>query len=85
LYFFLAEKLPDLLMFCTGTNQIPPLGFHEPSKITVMQLEPMCGQLPNANTCPQELELPSCHSEYETFRESMNCALVNQSTGFGII
>ena len=71
-------------MFYTGTDKIPPIGFHEPAKITVLQLEPMSGKLPNGNTCPQELELASCHEEYESFCESMNCALVN-CTGFGII
>ena len=72
-------------MFCTGTNQHPSLGFHEPAKISVMQLDELCGKLPNSNTCPQELELPSVHNEYEAFKDCMNCALAHQSSGFGII
>lgn len=71
-------------MFCTGTNQIPPLGFHEPSTITVSQMESdSC--LPNANTCPQELELPKVYTDFESFRNSINKALESQSSGFGIM
>ena len=83
--FFLAERIPDLLMFCTGTNQIPPLGFHDPSKMTVTQLDVMSGGLPNSNTCPQELELPCVHSVYKSFKESIDCALMNQRSRFGIV
>ena len=72
-------------MFCTGTNQIPPLGFHEPNHITVLQLEPESGPLPNANTCPLELELPSLHSNFDSFRNSLNSALESQSSGFGVL
>ena len=82
---YLAEKLQDLLMFCTGTNHLPPLGFHEPAKKAVMQLDELCGKLPNSNTCPQELELLSVHNKYEAFKYSMNCALAHQSSGFSII
>ena len=81
---FLVDKLPDLLMFATGTKQIPPLGFHDPCKITVLQLDSMCGNLPNSNTCPQELELP-LHESYDDFKKSIDCTLSNQSSGFGII
>ena len=83
--FCTADRLPDLLMFCTGTNQIPPLGFHDPDKITVIELQPECGPLPNASTCPQELELPCIHENYEVFKESLNKALDIQGSGFGIV
>ena len=81
---FLVDKLPDLLMFATGTTQIPSLGFHDPSKITVLQLDSMSGNLPNSNTCPQELELPR-HKSYDDFKKSIDCALSNKSSGCGII
>ena len=57
-------------MFFTGMNQISPLGFHSPDKITVLQLQPDCGALPNANTCPQELELPCMHDNFEDIQGS---------------
>lgn len=79
-----AHKLPQLLMFCTGVNVIPPLGFHDPDKITVLQFKPEDGPFPNASTCAMEMELPCVHEIYEQFRETMNTALNNQCSGFGI-
>ena len=68
-------------MFATGATQIPPLGFHDPSKITVLQLDSMSGNFANLNTSPQELELPY-HESYDDFKKSIDCALSNQSSGF---
>lgn len=46
-FFFTADRLPGLLMFFTGVNQISPLGFDSPDKRTVLQLQPECGpQMP---------------------------------------
>ena len=83
--FLIASRLPDLLMFCTGVNCIPPLGFHDPSNITVLELDEFGGPFPNANTCPQELELPAVHQNFEDFKENFNKALVMQSSGFVIV
>ena len=84
-FFGTADRLPSLLMFCNGVNQIPPLGFHSPDKIAVLQLQPECGPLPNANTCPQELDLLCMHDKFEDFKESLNKALDIQGSGFGIV
>ena len=72
-------------MFFIGVNQISPLGFHSPDKRTVLQLQPECGPLPNANSCPQELELPCMHDNFEDFKESLNKALDIQGSGLGIV
>ncbi|XP_068695894.1 uncharacterized protein [Montipora foliosa] len=79
-----ADRLPGVLMFCTGVNKIPPLGFHSPDKITVLELQSECGPLLNANTCPQELELQCMHDNFEDFKESLNKALDIQGSGFGL-
>lgn len=72
-------------MFCTGVQTIPPLGFHNPHKITVLQMIEMSGLLPNASTCSHELELPYAHQSFDSFREAMNTALNSQKSGFGIV
>ncbi|XP_028400817.1 apoptosis-resistant E3 ubiquitin protein ligase 1-like [Dendronephthya gigantea] len=77
-----SERLSELLMFATGSTVIPPMGFSKPSTITVLQNG---SSLPNANTCPMELEVPGLVATYEEFRRNMNCALDNQKEGFGII
>ena len=46
-------------MFATGNATMPPMGFHDPPVITILQNESI---YPNANTCPKELELPGCVS-----------------------
>jgi hypothetical protein len=79
---FTDDKIGDLLMFCTGCESIPPMGFFEPSKITILENS---SSLPNANTCPLELELPSSVKTFEEFRKAMNTALEHQKSGFGII
>lgn len=69
LFFLTAHRLSDLLMFSLA-NQIPSLWFQSPDKITALVLENECGPLPNANTCPQELELPSMHENFEDIQGS---------------
>lgn len=75
------DELAKFLSFCTGFSCIPPLGFTSPSKITVTSTESV---LPNANTCPMELELPNKVSSFEEFCRQMDLALDLQSTGFGV-
>lgn len=69
-------------MFATGNATMPPMGFHDPPVITILQNESI---YPNANTCPKELELPGCVSTFEQFKTSMDSALAMQKEGFGII
>lgn len=80
--FLLGEDdLSKFLMFCTGVSSIPPLGFHDPSEITVTSVNSI---LPNANTCPMELEIPSQLSTFEEFSKQMDLAIDYQATGFGV-
>ena len=70
------------MTFCTGAGSIPPMGFHEPELIAISTIESV---LPNANTCPMELQLPTKVANFEEFATQMNIALDIQATGFGII
>lgn len=56
------------------------MGFHNPSQITVTSTTSV---LPNANTCPMELEIPSL-STFEEFSKQMDMAVESQATGFGV-
>ncbi|KAJ7373239.1 hypothetical protein OS493_012828 [Desmophyllum pertusum] len=75
------SELKDLLSFCTGVTAIPPMGFDNPSVITVTSTY---STLPNANTRPKELELLSEVSSFEGFCSQMDMAIASQSTGFGV-
>ena len=79
---YLDARIPNVLMFATGTNAIPPMGFYNPSVITVLQNTSV---FPNANTCPLELELPGGVNNYEEFKQNMDSALNIQGVGFGIV
>jgi hypothetical protein len=79
---FIESRVPGVLMFTTGTNCIPPMGFYKPSLITILQNSSV---FPNANTCPMELELPSGVDTYEKFERNMDIAINFQKEGFGII
>jgi hypothetical protein len=79
---FLVERLGDLLMFATACEIVPPIGFTNPSVITILQNTSV---LPNANTCPQELELPGLIEDYDVFRKRFNTVLDTQKHGFGVI
>lgn len=76
------EGLQKLLTFSTGASSIPPMGFHEPEMITLSTIESV---LPNSNTCPMDLELPTKVANFNEFCTQMNIALDIQATGFGII
>ena len=78
----LESRVSSVLMFATGTNLIPPTGFHNPAIITVIQNASI---LPNSNTCPMELELPGSVNTYEEFEQNMDLALKFQKEGFGIV
>ena len=75
------EGLQKLLLFCTGASTVPPMGFHDLVLITSPQLS----TLPNANTCPMELELPSKVSNCDKFSRQMKIVLDTQTNGFGIV
>lgn len=74
----------NLLMFATGTDRIPALGFDPEPTLEFLHI-PVNGSLriyPEANTCGLVLRLP-LHASYESFNESMILGIV-QSPHFGL-
>ena len=70
--------LQDLLLFLTGTDTIPPMGFE--SKITVLFTDDKC--LPSVNTCALKMYLPLTPRDEEEFDEMFRLSIVG-SVGFG--
>ncbi|XP_049926216.1 G2/M phase-specific E3 ubiquitin-protein ligase-like isoform X2 [Epinephelus moara] len=65
--------LEDVLMFATGADRIPPLGFSVVPSLAFLH-EPLNSQrkrkFPEANTCALIMRLPM-HASYEQFSDSM--------------
>lgn len=72
----------DILMFTTGADAVPPLGFQYPITIQFYEQEGKGCRLPYASTCGLELGLPRGHEEVESFVVLMCNSLFN-SCGFG--
>ena len=71
--------LEDLLVFVTGADRVPPMGFEFNPVITFIHDHPSC--FPIANTCTPSLHLPVfCSQPYDQFKGAMVEALVG---GFG--
>ena len=83
-YYFTVEEgitgcdLSHLLLFLTGTNRIPLLGFEE--SVTLLFLKD--GLFPTVSTCGIEIRLPTIHDTYEKFRDVMVHA-IKGNDGFG--
>uniref|UniRef100_A0A8C9YPL1 HECT domain-containing protein n=1 Tax=Sander lucioperca TaxID=283035 RepID=A0A8C9YPL1_SANLU len=81
--FVKAEKvendvsLEDILVFFTGCDSIPALGFSPKPSLEFITHS----RFPVANTCENILRIP-VHAEYTDFRSDMNFAIRN-SPGFG--
>uniref|UniRef100_A0A3Q4H5L9 HECT domain-containing protein n=1 Tax=Neolamprologus brichardi TaxID=32507 RepID=A0A3Q4H5L9_NEOBR len=70
-------SLEDILVFCTGCDSIPALGFSpKPS----LEFITNC-RFPVSNTCENILRIP-VHAVYTTFKSDMDFAIRN-SPGFG--
>jgi hypothetical protein len=67
----------DCLIFFTGADREPPLGFPRKAKLQFIS-----GVLATASTCDFTLYLPYCHATYETFKAFMIESLVSHG-GFG--
>lgn len=59
--------LKDILIFCSGTDHIPPTGFAKSPAIEFAYQQ----NLPTASTCDIVLRLPCKHADYPSFREFM--------------
>ena len=76
-----ACNLEDVLVFMTGADRIPILGFELPPKLSFLEYLPS-KLLPTASTCSVELRLPTIHTDYSVFKEHMVMALKGHD-GFG--
>lgn len=64
--------LQDVLVFVSGTDEPPPLGFE-----SALVIEFTIQKFPTANTCGLKLHLPLQHDEYESFKYAMDFAILN--------
>ncbi|XP_028412537.1 G2/M phase-specific E3 ubiquitin-protein ligase-like [Dendronephthya gigantea] len=67
--------LEDVLIFSTGANSPPPIGFDEEPKIAFTE-----EKYPKANTCVHLLYLPTIHNSFEDFKETIDFAILNSPT-----
>ena len=71
----------DILIFCSGADRLPPLGFERELKIVFVGQE--AGKLSTASTCDLTLRLPTVHGDdYESFKEALTMSLKGND-GFG--
>ena len=70
--------LQQIMIFSTGANCIPPLGF-----IFRPSLQFTTSRFPIANTCANCLSIPLEHDVYENFKEAMEFGFLN-CAGFGL-
>ena len=74
-------KVEDVLVFFSGADRIPALGFPHSPKVSFLygQASKFC----TASTCEIRLRLPTSHGEdYHSFREAMVMSLLDND-GFG--
>ena len=72
-------SIEDVLVFITGSDRVPPLGFDV--KVKVMFLH--SGRFCTSSTCDLQLRIPISHGEnYEAFEEAMIMSL-KDNDGFG--
>ena len=62
--------LENILIFCTGADREPPLGFSPKPTLTFTESE-----LATASTCSLRLRLPFKHSSYEVFKNKVILSL----------
>lgn len=73
--------LEDILIFFTGAERVPVLGFELVPKLSFLESSPL-RLLPTASTCSLELRLPTYDHNYITFKEYMSVGLKG-CEGFG--
>ena len=74
------ETLNDLVLFWTGFSTLPV----DDSTLTVAFLEADPSKpLPQANTCPMVLSIPTTHKDYDEFKNSMDTSIAYGKHGFG--
>ena len=61
--------LRDVLVFCSGSDHIPPAGFCSVPSINFLLSKSEL--LPTASTCDLTIRLPTSHKDYRKFTEYM--------------
>jgi len=78
-----AEHLADILVFATGSAEIPSLGFEPQPTITFGHQQDFhddhTAEFPYANTCSISLRLPVLYS-FDDFEQNMNAAIMHATT-----
>jgi hypothetical protein len=77
------ERLHDLVLFWTGFSSLPS-NSSEKLVVRLLQQDPR-KTLPEADTCPRILMLPTSHGDYCKFRDAMDKAVSYGKYGFGKI
>ena len=73
--------LDDVLVFFSGADRVPPLGFEKQPSVTF--LHDTRSKFATASTCSLELRLPTQYgSHFDKFREAMIMSLMDND-GFG--
>jgi hypothetical protein len=67
--------LSNILVFVSGTNSIPPLGF--PTSPVILFSKNTSRLLPTASTCALSLTLSGGLAQYDLFQQNMNLAVLN--------
>ena len=65
-------SLEEILMFCTGSDSVPPVGFCKKIDVVFLGSQAI---LPTASTCSLELRIPTCHNDSSSFSEMMSLGL----------
>ena len=77
----MCASLSDLLVFVSGADRIPPLGYERAPSVVFDHYQDRI--FPTASTCDVQLRLPIVHEgNYQKFREAMIMALKDHD-GFG--
>eukprot|EP00794_Sanderia_malayensis_P006413 gene6413-7144_t len=77
-------RLEDLLIFITGADKIPPLGFDSSIKIDFYDFQDNNRRLPHASTCSPAIFLPRGMENPDTFKELMK-EVLTECHGFGLV
>ena len=75
-----CQKLCDLLLFWTAHQALP---VDKLKRLSVKFLDSATKVLPEADTCPMVLLLPTIHKTYNEFRKNMDKAIEHGKVGFG--
>ena len=71
--------LEEVLIFFTGSDVVPPLGYYSEPILTFDNTE-----LPTASTCALTLTLPLNHQTYLSFKDKVTFSMKNHG-GFGLL